>query len=124
MKDTNPLENFTAVLALYAGLVAIVALVVRQGWMPGWQQVLSVLLVLPGLLVLRALRRSTQQMDEMQRHIQLESFQLAFVGMFLLLVTETLLSFSGTPPSGPGTYIAFMAAMWLIGQGLARRRYQ
>lgn len=123
MKDFNPLENFTAALSLYAALLAVVALIVRQGWLPGWELALSVLLLVPGLLVLCSLRRSTRQMDELQRHIQLESFQVAFVGMFMLLVTETLLSFAGTPPSHPGTYIAFMAALWLIGQGLARRKY-
>ncbi|QYK51704.1 MAG: hypothetical protein KF701_04220 [Anaerolineales bacterium] len=124
MKTINPLENFTAALALYAGLVAIVALVVRQGWLPGWELVLSFLLLAPGLLLFRTLQRSTAAMDEMQRRIQLEAFQMAYVGIFLLLVTETLLSTGGTPPSHPGTYIAFMAAMWLIGLGLARRKYE
>ncbi|MBX3045603.1 MAG: hypothetical protein KF698_01250 [Anaerolineales bacterium] len=124
MKTINPLENFTAALALYAALVAVVALVVRQGWLPGWELVLSFLLLAPGLLLFRTLQRNTAAMDELQRRIQLEAFQMAYVGIFLLLVTETLLSIGGTPPSHPGTYIAFMAAMWLIGLGLARRKYE
>lgn len=124
MKTINPLENFTAALALYAALVAVVALVVRQGWLPGWELALSLLLLAPGLLLFRTLQRNTAAMDEMQRRIQLEAFQIAFAGLFLLLVTETLLNIGGTQPSHPGTYIAFMAALWLIGLGLARRKYE
>lgn len=120
----NPLNNFTSALALYAALLALVALAVRQGWLPGWERALSLLLLAPGLLVLHALRRSTAAMDELQRRIQLESFQIAYVGMLLLLVTEALLSLAGSQPSHPGTYLAFMAAMWIIGLGLSRRKYE
>lgn len=124
MKPPNPLDNFTAALALYAALLALGFLALRSGWLPGWEGALSLALLGPGLLVLRALRRSSATMDELQRRIQLEAFQIAFVGVFLLMVTEALLSVQGSQPSPPGTYIAFMAAAWLVGLGLARRRYE
>jgi hypothetical protein len=124
MNKSNPLKTFTAAMSLYVVLLVAVVLVVREGLVPGWEVPLSLLPLIPGIFVVISILGSFRQMDEMQRRIQLEAFGLAYAGLFLLLLTETLLGITGSEPSKPGTYIMYMGALWIIGLGLAQRKYR
>lgn len=122
MKTLSPSKQLFASLATYAAL--LVLSLIAANLFPQFRLPIILVPLIPGFLIVLSMLAAIRSMDEMQRRIQLEAFQMAYVGIFLLLVTETLLSTGGTPPSHPGTYIAFMAAMWLIGLGLARRKYE
>lgn len=118
------LNRFITAMLAYAILLLLAITAVRAGWAPGWEVLLALLPLVPGIFVVFIVVASIRQMDEMQRRIQLEALAYAFGILFLALLTETLLEISGRPASDPGVYILYMAAAWMIGQLLARWRYQ
>ena len=71
-------------------------------------------------VILRELRR----MDELQRRIQLEALGFAFAGTALLTFSYGFLEGLGYPRLSMFTVWPVMAALWIVGLLMARRRYQ
>jgi hypothetical protein len=63
-------------------------------------------------------------MDELEQRIQMEAFGLAFGLLFLALLTESLLGIMGLESGDPGLYLIYMTVALVLGQLIARRRYQ
>ena len=99
-------------------------------WSPLMRGLVELTPMIPGLLYLRACLRFIRGMDELQRRIQFEAWLFAFLGTLLIGTVINILNANGVALGdlkhglslwGTGT-LAFV--LWLVGKGLADRRYQ
>jgi len=119
-------RNFAWSMLAYIILVVVGSMVIRTNNQYWLKIVFGLLPIFPGIFVLLSAVEAIVAQDELQQRIQLEAFALAFGGMFLLTLSESLLQgltwikFVSQPP---GVRILEMGAFWMIGQLMARRRY-
>jgi hypothetical protein len=113
-------------LASFAAYVVLLALsLIAARLVPQWRLPIMLIPLVPGFLIVLAMIAAIRSMDEMQRRIQFEALGFAYAGMFMLLVTESLLGVMVPQPlQGPFAYLAYMAALWLIGLMTSQRKYQ
>ncbi|UYN92000.1 MAG: hypothetical protein KIT70_00545 [Anaerolineales bacterium] len=122
MKSLSPAKQLFASLATYATL--LVLSLIAANLFPEYRLPIILVPLIPGFLIVLSMLAAIRSMDEMQRRIQLEALGFAFAGMFMLLLTETLLAGVGPQQAqGPGAYIFYMAMMWAVGLLVARRKY-
>ncbi|QYK51703.1 MAG: hypothetical protein KF701_04215 [Anaerolineales bacterium] len=123
MKSLSPSKQLFASLATYAAL--LVLSLIAANLFPQFRLPIILVPLIPGFLIVLSMLAAIRSMDEMQRRIQLEALGFAFAGMFMLLVTESLLAGARgpQPPLGPGAYLLYMAMMWAVGLLVARRKY-
>jgi len=124
MNTRNNISQFLIAIALYVFLLVGAIWIIRQGLAPRWEVPLALLPLLPGLARVWIVRTKILGMDELERRIQLEALSLAFGGLFLLLLTEELLGIADLSLLNTADLIISMSVMWMLGQLLARRRYQ
>lgn len=117
-------RRFIWIMLAYVVLVMAAVFIVRRGLLPGWELPLALLPLIPGVLVVFNVVSSLRFMDELEQRIQMEAFGFAFGITFLALLTESLLGIADLEAGDPGVYLLYMAAAWLLGQLIARRRYQ
>lgn len=86
--------------------------------------------LIPGMLYLRDCLRFIRGLDELQRRIQFEAWLFAFMGTVLVMTVISVLHANGVSMTqlehglslwGTGMLIF---VLWLVGMGLANRRYQ
>jgi hypothetical protein len=119
------MTKFGISIFAYLVLLFLTFWVIGSSFFPGWQLVIALIPLVPGFVIVYLGITAIRQMDELQRRMQLEAIGFAFGGFFMLLVTESLLFALGIRERmGPGAYLMYMIAMWLIGQLIARRRYE
>ena len=89
----------------------------------GWRYVWAVLPVLPALLVVRAVARHLQRIDDYQRLLLLQSLAVGFGTAMAAAVTLGFLATAGLPMLAAG-WVVYAAGMggWLVGTVLVRRR--
>lgn len=123
MKSLSPAKQLFASLATYIAL--LVLSLIAANLFPEYRLPIILIPLIPGFLIVLSMLAAIRSMDEMQRRIQLEALGFAFAGMFMLLLTETLLAGVLGPQQaqGPGAYIFYMAMMWAVGLLAARRKY-
>lgn len=123
MKSLSPAKQLFASLATYIAL--LVLSLIAANLFPEYRLPIILVPLIPGFLIVLSMLAAIRSMDEMQRRIQLEALGFAFAGMFMLLLTETLLAGVLGPQQaqGPGAYIFYMAMMWAVGLLVARRKY-
>lgn len=123
MKSLSPAKQLFSSLALYVLLLALSLIAARA--VPQYRLPIMLVPLVPGFLIVLSILAAIRNMDEMQRRIQLEALGFAFAGMFMLLVTEALLTAASgpQPPYGPAMYIFYMAMMWAVGLLVANRKY-
>lgn len=122
---TGATNRFGLSLVAYLVLVLVTIWVIGANLLPGWELPLALIPLVPGFAIVYYGLLAIRQMDELQRRVLLETLGFAFGGFFMLLVTENLLFVLGLQQrTGPGTYLMYMFAMWLIGYLIARRRYE
>jgi hypothetical protein len=124
MKKSNARKSLLWAMLAYAVLVMAAVLLVRYHPTATWAVPVSLLPLVPGIFVVRSVIMGLGEMDELQRRIELDALATAFGGVFLLLLTETLLGIADIPALAPGIHILLMSPLWLLGKWLARRRYQ
>lgn len=123
MKSLSPTQQLFASFAAY--LVLLVLSLMAARLFPQFGLPIMLVPLVPGFLIVLSMLSAIRHMDEMQRRIQLEALGFAFAGMFMLLLTEALLSTQASPQTqGPAAYIFYMAMMWAVGLLVARRKYQ
>ena len=124
MKTLNPAKQLAFSFIAYVILLSLSLIVARL--VPQFRLPIVLVPLVPGFLIVFSMIAAIRNMDEMQRRIQLEALGFAFAGMFMLLLTESLLAGAVGPQQaqGPGAYIFYMAMMWAVGLLVARRRYQ
>lgn len=123
MKSLSPSKQLFASLATYAAL--LVLSLIAANLFPQFRLPIILVPLIPGFLIVLSMLAAIRSMDEMQRRIQLEALGFAFAGMFMLLVTESLLTGAMGPQQaqGPAAYLFYMAMMWAVGLLVARRKY-
>lgn len=123
MKSLSPAKQLFASLAAY--IVLLVLSLIAANLFPEYRLPIILVPLIPGFLIVLSMLAAIRSMDEMQRRIQLEALGFAFAGMFMLLLTEALLTDVLGPQQaqGPGAYIFYMAMMWAVGLLVAHRKY-
>lgn len=117
-------RRFLLAMGAYV-LLTVVAVLFIQTDQPLWlRTVVGLLPVVPGLFIVLAVVGAIRAQDELIQRMHLEALAFAFAALFLLTLTETFLAPLGYPPDRAGTRLLIMAALWLVGLLLARRRYR
>jgi len=122
--QTALVRRFIWTMLAYVVLVMAAVFIVRRGLLPGWELPLSLLPLIPGVMVVFNVINKLRLMDELEQRIQMEAFGLAFGLLFLALLTESLLGIMGLESGDPGLYLIYMTVALVLGQLIARRRYQ
>ncbi|MFT4014745.1 MAG: hypothetical protein QM682_15400 [Paracoccus sp. (in: a-proteobacteria)] len=117
------LIDFLIGMAVYALLLVISLRLLGRGVEnPALCVAVSLLPMLGGLLVCRAVIRQLRRMDELQRKIQFDAFALAFTGTALATFGYGFLENVGAPKLSMFAVWPLMAALWVLGLIVARRR--
>lgn len=85
---------------------------------------LQLLPVLGAFAVAWAVLRGLRGMDELQRRIQLEAIDIAFLGTALLTFAWGFAEAAGLPQLRAFAVWLLMALLWRLGVAIARRRYR
>jgi hypothetical protein len=129
LKKDLRLNAWLAVATLLYG--AMLFLVKRHpDWTPLVRGLLQLSALLPAMFYIRSWMRFVRSLDELQRAIQLEALLFAALGTVVVGSIVTTLNASGIDLGGlkhglglGGAYFA-MFALWLVGGGIATRRYR
>jgi hypothetical protein len=111
-------------LSLYAAALVVSLTWLKAGVEGPWRYAIAVLPVLPALGVPLAVIRICQAMDELQLRIQLESLAFGFAAAAVATFTYGFLQNAGLPEVSWVWVWPVMAACWIIGQLVARRKYR
>jgi hypothetical protein len=116
-------ELFTAIAAYALTLFASISLVNANNtvW---WRYIVVLIPMVPAVFVLRAVIRQLARMDELQRNIQLEALAFAFGATAILTFSYGFLERVGLPELSMFFVWPVMAVFWIIGLGIANRKYQ
>lgn len=118
------LMQFGGSMALYVvALFASVWLLKTLGDSP-WRFPAALLPVIPIVLGLLAFLRFFQEMDELQKSIQLEALGFSFGATGLLTFTYGLLQNAGLPQVSFIAVFPMMIALWGVGTVIASLRYR
>lgn len=118
--------EMAASLGLYA-LVLVVSLVLlrhQQDLNLPLRIFITLLPMAPAGLMCWAIVRNMRRMDEMHLRIQFEALGFAFAASALLTFSYGFLENVGFPHISWLWVWPVMGAMWMIGLGIARHRYQ
>jgi hypothetical protein len=113
-------------LASFAAYVILLTLsLIAARLVPQFRLPIMLIPLVPGFLIVLSMVAAIRSMDELQRRIQFEALGFAYAGMFMLLVTESLLGVMVPQQfQGPFAYLGYLVALWLIGLQVAQRKYQ
>jgi hypothetical protein len=117
-----------AVGVVWALIYLVCLVVVKEGSVSrGVGVALALAPILPFIAFLRVLGRSSREADELQQKVQLEAFSFAYPAMMMLLMTLGLLQLV-VPLKAEDFSLrhvwAFMPLLYVMGFGLAWRRYK
>ena len=116
------LIRFSVAMAAYCVLLPV-ALFVGRAVSPPWSMACALLVLPPVALMVRAVGRYFQEVDELARKVLVESLALGFViGTPIVLDVGLFQTFGLADMSFMSAYAILMVS-WLIGGFLARRRY-
>jgi ABC-type cobalamin transport system permease subunit len=113
-------------LALSAYAVVVVASIVCLEKLPlhGWKYVVAIAPVFPALLFVRTFLNFLATRDEMEVRIHLQGFAFAFAGTAILTLTYGFLENAGLPQLNWVWVWPLMGTLWMIGAGMATRKYR
>lgn len=118
------LEFGLAMLA-YLLLLAASLVLLRSAWLPDWLRPLAAVLpMIPAASICWAVLRQLRRMDELERRQQHEALAFAFAGTALATLSYGFLELVGLPKMPTMTVWPIMGLLWIVGLGLARRRYR
>jgi hypothetical protein len=125
MKSKQYLRELTATLAVYgAMLFGSIELLTHVAVARPWRDVIALSPMLPAAAMAWVILRELRRMDELQRRIQLEALGFSFAGTAVLTLSYGFLEGLGYPRLSMFTVWPLLAALWIVGLVLARRRYQ
>ena len=124
MTDKRYSRELLATLAVYAVLLTGSISVLKHLAPPApWRDVIALTPMLACIVACGVVLRHLRRMDEMQRRIQLEAFGFSFAGTAMLSFAYGFLEGLDYPRLSMFWVWPVMAALWGVGQVLARRRY-
>ena len=126
MNDSCKLYRKDSLLALGFYVVVLVLSIeaiskFHLGW---WRIPVALAPVLPCLLVVRAMLAFFSRCDELQIRIHLQSLAFAFAGTAILTLTYGFLQNVGFPDVNWVWVWPIMGSLWMVGQLIAKRKYQ
>jgi len=118
-------KELLSTLAVYAvALVGSIELLQHSDFPPGWRAAIALTPMLACLAMAWVILREIRRMDEMQRRIQFEALGFAFAVTALSTFSYGFLEGLGWPRLSMFGIWPLMAALWVVGLALARRRYR
>ncbi len=125
MKSKRYLKELAATFAVYGVLlVGSIELLTHVAVPAPWRDLVALSPMLAGVAMPWVILRELRRMDELQMRIQLEALGFAFAGTALLTFSYGFLEGLGYPRLSMFTVWPVMAALWIVGFVLARRRYE
>ena len=104
-------------------LVGSIKLLQHATLLSPWRDMIALAPMLACMATCWAILRHLRRMDEMQRRIQLEAFGFSFAGTAVLSFSYGFLEGLDYPRLSMFWIWPVMAALWVAGAFLARRRY-
>jgi len=117
-------ELWTALAVYGAMLVGSIQLLTHLDVARPWRDLIALSPMLPAAATAWVVLRELRRMDELQRRIQLEALGFSFAGTAILTFSYGFLEGLGYPRLSMFTVWPILAALWIVGLVLARRRYQ
>lgn len=117
-------RNFVIAMVAYAILVFISAWLLEQVTEVPWSYLVAILPMLPLLFGLRAYLRYLGQLDELQRHIQLQAISFAAGMTGIITTTYGFLEGAGLPHLSYIPIFPLLILLWGLAAAVLRRRYQ
>lgn len=119
-------KEFSAAMVLYIIVLVLSIILLKQFddaslWL---RTPITLAPVVPCCLMCWIIVRDMRRIDEMQLRIQFEALGFAFAATALITFSYGFLENVGMPHLSWLMVWPIMAAMWMIGLGMARRRYQ
>ena len=112
-----------AAFIVYSGLLAGVITVMQTYPDAPWRYAVAVTPMIPWVFIVGAYVRYYRRMDELHQRMALEAFAFAFAGTALLTFTYGFLDVAGAPRINWWFVWPVMAALWIIGGFVARKRW-
>ena len=125
MTNRQYTKELTATLLVYgAMLFGSIELLTHVDIARPWRDLVALSPMLPAAATAWVVLRELRRMDELQRRIQLEALGFSFAGTAILTFSYGFLEGLGYPKLSMFTVWPILAALWIVGLVLARRRYQ
>ena len=125
MTNRQYLKELTATLLVYgAMLFGSIELLTHVQVVRPWRDLVALSPMLPAATTAWVILRELRRMDELQRRIQLEALGFSFAGTAILTFSYGFLEGLGYPKLSMFSVWPILAALWIVGLVLARRRYQ
>ena len=121
--DRRYVKEFALALAGYAGLLVVASLIVDANRSADWRYAVAIAPMVPAAFMVLAWVRYYRRVDELQQRIALEALAFAFGGTALITFGYGFLDEAGLPHLSWFWVWPIMAALWIVGGQLAKRRW-
>jgi hypothetical protein len=118
------LKEFLGSMALYTVIVPISMRLLRGHEHTPLGYAIAFLPIIPSALALWAFMRMFRGFDELQRRIQLEAVAFSFLATCLITLTWAFQQNAGLPRFDVSWVAPLLIALWGLGLGIAKRRYE
>jgi len=118
------LKKFLGSMALYTVIVPISMRLLRGHEHTPLGYAIAFLPIIPSALALWAFMRMFRGLDELQRRIQLEAVAFSFLATCLITLTWAFQQNAGLPRFDVSWVAPLLIALWGLGLGIAKRRYE
>jgi len=118
------LLEFGGSMAAYSALVPLSMRILHGHERTALGYVIAFLPIIPSIFALLAFLRFFRGLDELQRRIQLEAVAFSFLGTCFITLTWAFQQNAGLPRFDVSWVAPLLIALWGIGLGIAKRRYE
>ena len=118
------LKEFLGSMALYTVIVPISVRMLRGHEHTPLGYAIAFLPIIPSALALWAFMRMFRGLDELQRRIQLEAVAFSFLATCFITLTWAFQQNAGLPRFDVSWVAPLLIALWGLGLGIAKRRYE
>lgn len=124
MTARSYVRNLAITMVVYAIILVGSIMFLKAYPESGFRIPIALAPMIPALFVPFLVVRQLQQIDELQRMIQLEALGFAFAGTAILTFGYGFLENVDFPHMGGFVVWPIMAALWVVGLLIAQRRYR
>ncbi len=116
--------EFLSSMAAYSIIVVVSMRFLRGHEHTPLGYAIAFLPIIPSVFALLAFLRYFRGLDELQRRIQLEAVSFSFLATCLITLTWAFQQNAGLPRFDVSWVAPLLIALWGIGVGIAKRRYE
>ena len=118
------LKEFGGSMAAYSAIVPVSMWMLRGHEHTPLGYGIAFLPIIPSAFALWAFLRMFRGLDELQRRIQLEAVAFSFLATCLITLTWAFQQNAGLPRFDVSWVAPLLIALWGLGLGIAKRRYE